>query len=298
VVDRGSTAYDRLSVEFEQWASPGFATSLVDVLTVAGVAVLRGVWSTDLESSALAALESLFAQPENWKKAHRAAEPQLGGFIEYGRTHAADTGVANLLEAWCLSAAFGGPAQGIPGWNDLRIGALELHSAAMRVIDALDRGLLAMGSIKALVDDRSHELYSLYYPKRLLGQVQGAMRQSLHADSSICSLLPRATCPGLLAQIGPDLIPLHPLPGDLVLVSGVILEYLTAGRMVACRHTVETPPDRARGYDRVSLVYFIEARSNAVIAPLPTIGYKGTGFPALPVKTLVGVSHGKVYGKQ
>lgn len=286
-------AYDQLSLKYSKLDAS--TARLAALLEANGLAILKDAWPTALEASALEASRALFLQSDEWKEAHRTANPRSGGFIAYGMTHALDTGIANLLEGWCLSPASDAPPLDIPGSQIFQQVAAKLHVIADNVIVALRDHLDGLAAIEGLVERSSYQLYALYYPARLLGKVDGAVRQSLHADSSIFTLLPRASCPGLLARVGTRLIPLHLLPGDMALISGTVLEYLTAGRFPACQHSVETPNDAVQRSDRLSLVYFVDARPEAVIEPFAHTSEHRASYPAISVGELLRTSYGSVY---
>lgn len=86
-----------------------------------------------------------------------------------------------------------------------------------------------------------------------------------HTDSGFVTLLAQDGVSGLQARLRTgEWIDVPPLEGTLVVNFGQVLEQWSAGRIRATEHRV-----LGSGRERFSIPFFYEARSDAVIAPLP-----------------------------
>jgi isopenicillin N synthase-like dioxygenase len=86
-----------------------------------------------------------------------------------------------------------------------------------------------------------------------------------HTDSGFVTLLAQDGVPGLQARsVEGRWIDVPPLEGTLVVNFGQVLEQWSAGRIRATEHRVV-----GSGIERYSIPFFYEARSDAIIAPLP-----------------------------
>jgi isopenicillin N synthase-like dioxygenase len=163
----------------------------------------------------------------------------------------------------------------------------------------LELALSAPGELVSLAEGKSFELYGIHYPREFLGTDPHARRQSVHQDSSLITLLPRATHPGLYVELNSELIPLDPLSGDIILVSGSALEYVTAGRIRSCTHTVETPRSREEGYNRTALAFFASVSSDRILRPLTPFRNSAADlqYPAIRTRDFESERYGNVYRK-
>jgi isopenicillin N synthase-like dioxygenase len=200
--------------------------------------------------------------------------------MSYGRTKALDTGIANLLECWRLSDSPDDVPEMCRDVSEVFGHANGIFRAAAEAcLSAIESTIGIEGKLFDIAAWDDHALYGLYYPRQLLGQVVGATRQSLHCDSSLLTVMPRASHAGLQVDVGSVMIPLDLRPGDLLVLAGIVLERLTGGYIPACRHTVETPNSVNDGSDRYSSVFFVNAKDNTTlrsIAPKDVAGYVET----------------------
>jgi isopenicillin N synthase-like dioxygenase len=291
--------YERLIVPAHDITGESGRCRLLAVLEEHGVAVLSGPWSHSDETLSLDALCRLFALPVARKNACRADGPRSPGYTEYGQTRAIDTGIPNLLEMWRLSDSTmrGIPNEEVCSWEHLARVIAILRATALSALSALELALSAPGELTGLAEGESFEFYGIHYPKELLGTNSDARRQSVHQDSSLITLLPRATHPGLCVELNRGLTPLDPRPSDIIVVSGSALEYVTAGRIPPCIHTVETPRSRQEGYVRTALVFFVSVASDRILRPLTPFrnSIANSRYPAILARDFERERYGQVY---
>lgn len=207
-----------------------------------------------------ALLRRLFALPGEDKRAHMAADPLDLGFSSYGRAHALDTGIANLLESWDVSlvAPTRWPATMLDDWAFL----VELHEHLNRlvvdVLVALASGLqIAPAELLTLLERRPGRIHLIHYPPVPDSVDALARRQSKHCDMSIVTLLPPPTNPGLQAcNAAGRFLPVEIGEDQCLIQAGLYLERLTGDRLQASRHTVETPSTKENSERYASPLFF------------------------------------------
>ncbi|HEY6517048.1 MAG TPA: 2OG-Fe(II) oxygenase family protein [Steroidobacteraceae bacterium] len=170
----------------------------------------------------------------------------------------------------------------LPGWRE----AIAAYYRAMeRIAETLMRSLArSLGLSPSYFDDSfRHGLSTLRlirYPPRdpaELATVQDpalwvefeGMRRYLvgapHTDSGFVTLLVQDGVSGLQARSrSGEWVDVPPLEGTLVVNFGQVLEQWSAGRIRATEHRV-----LGSGRERFSIPFFYEARSDAIITPLP-----------------------------
>lgn len=258
---------------------------LLQSLKSSGLAILAGALPVGLDTQALGACERLFDLSVEQKLRHRAVDGRSSGFCEFGRATALDTGLPNLLESWRIPPN----ATMLP----LHTSDVQALSALRRTLRKLTDDILAVvehvydapGQCGALLGDEAYELYALHYPRRLLGSLRGAVRQSVHFDSSLVTLLPRSSSPGLFAWVDGVRTPILSEPRGVVVMAGAALEYITGGGIPACRHTVETPLGAEMGSDRLALTFFSSPLETETLHLLPgaELRQRGAGWPPILV---------------
>jgi isopenicillin N synthase-like dioxygenase len=89
-----------------------------------------------------------------------------------------------------------------------------------------------------------------------------------HVDSSLVSLLPRATDPGLEIEVGPDVCVALYIPADALLVGvGAVLSQLTEGEIPALQHRVLGLVESGV-QERYSATFFVNPRPDAEFTSL------------------------------
>ena len=175
------------------------------------------------------------------------------------------------------------PQEGeLPGWRDALAGYyVAMEQVAQTLMRSLARGL---GLRQDYFDDSFRRglstLRLIRYPPRdsaelatvqdpaLWVDFKGTRRYIVgaqHTDSGFVTLLAQDGVPGLQARsrFG-EWIDVPPLEGTLAVNFGQVLEQWSAGRIRATEHRV-----LGSGRERFSIPFFYEARSDAMIAPLP-----------------------------
>jgi hypothetical protein len=260
-------SYESVRVPLRALGTAKGSDAILELLEDRAFAVLGEALDGGLEARAISALAGLFREETNTKVECRAPRPRDPGYSEYGRARALDTGIPNLLESWRFGRGHGEVLP--PGHGELSELMRDLDGALFAILmlslESLGTHVPAWGGLPRFVTRDSCELYGLSYPGSLLGRVPGARRQSVHSDSSVVTLLPRASGPGLEVGVGDKLVPFEVRGGDVLLLAGSALEYLTGGRIRACLHTVGTPASDSQDADRVAIVYFGSAASNATL---------------------------------
>jgi isopenicillin N synthase-like dioxygenase len=245
------------------------AGKLTSLLQRSGFAILSGAISATLHELALTSARELFRLPEAEKLALEATEPLMPGFGPYGQSHALDSGIANLLESWTLSRPTPErfPEHMLPAWAAFMHLDSALRSVTASALTALDLSFKSRGELLSLLTWQGCGLHLLHYPRLLLERGEGR-RQSVHHDSTLVTLLPRPTHPGLLVEVDHRLEPVVPESNDVIMMAGAALEYATAGKIRACMHTVDTPSDSGDAADRTAMVFFGAARIDATLQPI------------------------------
>jgi len=249
------------SVEFEELRTATSAGHLLSKMS-SGVTILRGAMSQSSSSVLLGAMRRLFGKSQDEKNRYHSQRAVSPGYEPYGVARAIDTAIPNLLESWTVSptslAKF--PNDSRDDWYDLADVCRTLNSTGSLALAALDWGLDVGGLLIRSACPNISDLRLINYPAHLIKDIpQGARRQSIHVDSSILTLLPHASERGLRVEIDGQFVTLSTMPGDVVLMAGSLLEFLTDGRILASRHTVgfnEGPNERIA--DRLSAVYMID----------------------------------------
>lgn len=170
----------------------------------------------------------------------------------------------------------------LPGWRE---GAAAYYRAmehiALTLMHSLARGLgLPSGYFDAAFHEGLSTLRLLHYPPRdaaelatvsdpLLWVGDGGERRyvmgAAHTDSGFVTLLAQDGVAGLQARSRQgDWIDVPPIEGTLVVNFGQVLEHWSAGRIRATEHRV-----LGAGTGRHAIPFFLEARADAIIAPLP-----------------------------
>jgi isopenicillin N synthase-like dioxygenase len=266
------------AVEADTLATDAGAVALLDALRKDGAVLLRDAVRPEAALSVLASAIRLFELPREQKLSAAAPAPLRPGFRQFGMARALDTGIPNALESWGFSRS---TPDCIPqGERDLwflfaRFGA-QLSALAELTLLALDRAYDTPGEIAGhLCPPLDIEL--MHYPRRLVGRAAGSRRQSVHRDSSVITLLPHPSGPGLCAELSGSMVPITPEADEVLVLVGSALEHLTAGDLPACVHTVETPAEQGSADDRTSVIFFVPPRAGSMLEPISSLRGRAEG---------------------
>lgn len=216
--------------------------------------------------------------PEERKRAYERAE-YLGqrGFTSFGREHAKDSPAADLKEYLSI-----GPEE-TRGVYPANLWPLEVPALREVALDLYARlGVCARATLEAcaeylelprtrfaeLTEGGETLLRILHYPAVPPERDLASVRAAAHEDINLITLLCGATAAGLelLTREG-EWLPIHALPGQIIIDSGDMLQQLSNGFFRSTTHRVINPDDdRAR---RFSMPYFVHPRPEVDLSPLP-----------------------------
>jgi isopenicillin N synthase-like dioxygenase len=188
--------------------------------------------------------------------------------------------------AW---ARLRGPNQWPAALPELRPVVIRWQAAAEEVLMRVLRALaLALGqaadALEPLYGNEPHYLVKLIrYPgvaargDTRIGNAPGigsalgagahtALGVGAHKDSELLTLLLQDDQGGLQVETAQGWIDVPPRPGTFVINIGELLELASDGYLRAAMHRVVTPP---AGVDRLSAAFFLGARLDATVPPLP-----------------------------
>jgi isopenicillin N synthase-like dioxygenase len=285
---------------YDDLLTPRGSSELLDMMTQLGFVEVQGVIPKELDDRALAAAEVLFQLPSSQKQDVRSETFLQKGFSPFGQTRALDTGIPNLLESWVVSQL--GP-EGIPPglldiWYLLAAYGRHLRLVGENALAALDHAWGANGSILAAMNREPSNVHFFHYPRALLGTIEGARRQSIHIDSSIITVLPRATQQGLVIYNSGDAADVVAARGSVLIISGTVLDFLTSGAVKGCLHTVDTPSSAESAQDRISATYFVDATPSANLSPITSGGLAAADAPRLDMKAFSEGYRRKISGQE
>lgn len=243
------------------------AQRLVAELADSGYVIVGEVFSESEWSDALNSAEALFDLDEGSRRASIAESPFSPGFSPHGRALAGDSGVPNLLESWTLAidTPASVPAEGVSEWTRIAALGTSLRRVAAQCLTAVDDELFMADGALAQIVDPPQTILLLDYPVSLLDSAGIAERQSTHVDSSLLTILPRATRPGLLAASRDgSWVGIEAPSNGAIVMAGSALEAVSGGEIQACVHTVDTP-ESVEAYRRTSIVLFASARADAAL---------------------------------
>jgi isopenicillin N synthase-like dioxygenase len=120
-----------------------------------------------------------------------------------------------------------------------------------------------------LVADGSHLTRAIHYPPMTTAPALGHVWAAPHTDINLITALPRASGPGLQLLTPRGWADVEPPEGKMIINTGIMLERLTNGQIIAGIHRVVSPPGAAAGGDRYSVVQFCHPAPWFVLSPIP-----------------------------
>jgi isopenicillin N synthase-like dioxygenase len=212
------------------------------------------------------------------------------GFTHFGREHAKDHLYPDLKEFWHIGRESGRPANlwptEVPEFQPILVELFQqLEDCALQVLQACALALdLPRHYFKGRVVDSPTLLRVIHYPPIPPEAHPASLRAAPHQDINLITLLCEATAPGLeLLQRDGQWRAIAPLPGQIIVDSGDMLQNLTNGLFPSTTHRVVNPDqDRER---RFSLPFFVHPRSEVDLTPLPQCVARTGGTPSYPSLT-------------
>jgi isopenicillin N synthase-like dioxygenase len=196
------------------------------------------------------------------------------GFTQFGREHAKDHPAPDLKEFWHLGREAAGGLE-----NLMPIEVPQFHPVLMQLYRQLEACALELLRACALYlgepEFRLAEmamngdtiLRVIHYPPIPADAHPASLRSAPHEDINLITLLCEATTPGLeILQRDGTWLPIPALPGQIIVDSGDMLQWLTNGILKSTTHRVVNPVnDRDR---RFSMPFFVHARPESDLSPL------------------------------
>lgn len=244
------------------------------------------------------ALTRLFSVSPATKRqcaAEKLSSPLDPGFSPFGIASAMDTGIPNLLETWDI----GDP---VNKWPDFLARDYELITSFQQMLSRNAMFSLKMIAYALQINFTyfsnilfGHEggIHLIHYLPTTKSAPLGARRQSEHCDNTFITLIPPPS-PGHygLSVFDRRSASWHDIkiPKDACLVQlGRLLEYITAGDVLANLHTVRTPShDDPDNTERYSTPFFLSPSSDRILSVVPGYRTEGTivGYPDLTIGQL------------
>lgn len=276
-----------------------FVTALGTALEDIGFFALvnHGVDSS-LIKTAYQTAQQFFELPEAVKRQYENVTDGQRGFTRFGKEHAKGCTAPDLKEFWHLGREL--PAQHrlaslyqvnqfpveVPEFQPVMVELYrQLEICADKLLEAC---ALYLGAPKTLLRDMTHKgntlLRIIHYPPVATDTDPASIRAAQHEDINFITLLCEATAEGLeLLQRDGTWLPIHALPGQIIVDTGDMLQQLTNGLLRSTTHRVTNPTsDRKR---RFSMPFFVHPRSEIDLTPLPSCVTKTGGKQKFPTIT-------------
>ncbi len=233
--------------------------------------------------AAYGAAEDFFALPTPVKSAYELRDcGRQRGYTPFGKERARGTGVADLKEFWHAGPELSADdplrdrlpvnvwPKEIPTFErDVRALWAALHDCGTLLLRAIARFLrVDEVPFAEMIEGGNTVLRMIRYPAPAHGATpDDGVWAAAHEDINLITLLVEATEPGLqiLTREG-EWLDIVPIPGQLIMDSGDMLQVLTNGRIPATTHRVLSPPN-ATG-PRLSMPFFIHPHPDFVLEPI------------------------------
>ncbi|MEO1272173.1 MAG: 2-oxoglutarate and iron-dependent oxygenase domain-containing protein, partial [Myxococcota bacterium] len=214
----------------------------------------------------------------------RYEDPATGrqrGYTSFGVEHAKDHDRPDLKEFWHLGRdlPLEHPLKGRLPDNVWPEEIPELKGASLDLFRAMERCAMdLLGALSVYLNEPEARLPDLalegnsiirviHYPACEGFTDDGAVRAAQHEDINLITLLPEATQGGLeILTRGGDWMPIHAIPGQLVVDSGDMLKRLTNDTIPATTHRVVNPADQTTS--RYSMPFFVHPHPDAMLKVL------------------------------
>ncbi|ESA36629.1 2og-fe oxygenase [Leptolyngbya sp. Heron Island J] len=244
------------------------------------------------------AAADFFTLPDAIKQTYERPEiHQQRGFTRFGQEHAKNSEAPDLKEFWHVGRdeELANPwPQEVPQFQQAMSQLyLELELCATHLLRACALYLeLPEPFFDAEARQGKSILRLLHYPPLPESLSAKSLRAAAHEDINLITLLCEATGPGLeLLQTDGHWLAVNPLPGQIIIDTGDMLQALSNGIFRSTTHRVVNPdaqrvgplsPDQER---RFSLPFFVHPRADFDLTPLPGCIQRTGGQPKFPSQT-------------
>ena len=230
-------------------------------------------------------VRALFALPTETKTRFELREiGRQRGYTPFGKERAKNEAAGDLKEFWHIGPELTDDAEvssipenvwphEIPGFKSAGMGVWNaLSDCANEILKALALYLEADESTFVdMVDGGNTVLRVIRYPASLetVEREEGAVWAAAHEDINLITLLVEATEPGLqlLTREG-EWLPIEPVPGQLIVDTGDMMQRITNGKIPSTTHRVLAPPGHSR--ERYSVPFFVHPRPDVELSVLPS----------------------------
>ena len=253
--------------------------------------------------SAYGAAEAFFALPEKTKQQYEIAKLKgQRGFTQFGKEHAKDSNAPDLKEFWHLGRET--PTEHPVEYPDniwprevpqfqLTMATLfeELETCADHLMAACAQYLQQpAGFFSTQVKEGQTILRVIHYPPVKANKIPDSQRAAPHEDINLITLLCEATTPGLeLLKADGEWLPIEPIPGQIIVDTGDMLQALSNGLLKSTTHRV-TNPNSSRDR-RFSMPFFVHPRPDFDLTPLPACVEQTGGKASYPSETAAQALH-------
>ena len=247
--------------------------------------------------SAYGAAEAFFALPDNAKKQYEIAELKgQRGFTQFGKEHAKDSKAPDLKEFWHIGRE-ATPVQPVdypdniwprevPQFQPVMAALFEqLEICADHLMAACAQYLQQPSDFfSTQVKAGQTILRVIHYPPIKVKDTPDSQRAAPHEDINLITLLCEATTPGLeLLKANGEWLPIEPIPGQIIVDTGDMLQALSNGLLKSTTHRVINPnSSRDR---RFSMPFFVHPRPEFDLTPLSACVNQTGGKARYPSET-------------
>lgn len=228
--------------------------------------------------------QRFFALEDDTKR--RYEDPDTGrqrGYTSFGVEHAKNNTKPDLKEFFHVGREL---PKGVPStlempanqWPDdvmpeLKTLSLDLYKSmdacACALLSAISLYLgQAQDFLPGMAKDGSSIIRIIHYPVCDGFDEPGVMRAAQHEDINLMTLLPPSTESGLelLGRDG-EWLPIHAIPGQMIIDTGDMMSRITNGKLPAMTHRVVNPSGEPTA--RYSMPFFVHPRPEVLLEVLP-----------------------------
>ena len=226
--------------------------------------------------------KSFFDRDVDYKRRFEdASTGRQRGYTSFGVEHAKNNAKADLKEFFHIGRELDADHalydRMVPNiWPE---GMDELKDDALTLFDSLERCAMTLLEVVSLylnqdadflpgmAEDGSSIIRIIHYPVCDGFDEPGKMRAAEHEDINLMTILPESTESGLelLTRDG-EWLPIHAIPGQVIVDSGDMMSRITNGFLPATTHRVVNP--KGEPTPRYSMPFFIHPHPDAVLKVL------------------------------